>query len=138
VRVTADTNIYVSAFQYAGKLLELQELARSGAIQLSVSEPILAGVKAVLARKFERSEADLRDIEEQIREIAEVVVPGQPVNVIKDDPTDDRILECAVARKSDYIGTGDRQLLNVGKFGDAQFVKPADFLRQGPKGVPER
>jgi|ERR1700733_206818 putative PIN family toxin of toxin-antitoxin system len=135
MRVTADTNIYVSAFQYAGKPLEILELARSGAIRLSVSEPILAEVKGVLGRKFLRSEADLRDIEEQIREIAEVVTPGQPVDAIKEDPADDRILECAIAGKSDYLVTGDKHLLKLGQFQGVKIVPPAEFVeiqkRQG-------
>ena len=39
--VTADSNIYISAFLRGGKPLELLEMARAGQIELAVTEDIL-------------------------------------------------------------------------------------------------
>ena len=47
-RVTADSNILISAFLRGGKPLELLELARAGQIELSVSDPILDETARVL------------------------------------------------------------------------------------------
>jgi hypothetical protein len=52
----------------------------------------------------------------------------QAVDVIKDDPTDNRILECAAEAKSDYVVTGDKAMLRVGNCGDIPIVSVADFL----------
>ncbi len=43
--------------------------------------------------------------------------PTQTLDVIKEDPDDNRILECAAAAKSDYIVTDDKDLLRLGKYG---------------------
>ena len=51
-----------------------------------------------------------------------------PLGVIKEDPADDRILECAVASQSDYLVGGDKRLLNLGKVGPIPIIKVADFL----------
>jgi uncharacterized protein len=48
--------------------------------------------------------------------------------VVAEDPTDDRILECAVASRSDYLVTGDNHLLKLGRFRNTKIVKPAAFL----------
>src|SRR6202040_2508092 len=44
------------------------------------------------------------------------------------DPTDNRIIECALAGKSDYIVTGGRHLLDLRQVGEIKIMKPADFL----------
>jgi predicted nucleic acid-binding protein len=51
-RVTADSNQYISALLRGGKSLQLLELARSGQIELAVSDDILNEVGRVLRDKF--------------------------------------------------------------------------------------
>lgn len=134
MRVTADTNIYVSAFQFGGKPLELLQLARTGTIELAISEPILREVTGVLRTKFHRRDADLLAIEQEIRSFAELVTPTKPVDVIKHDPPDNRVLECAEESRSDVIVSGDSDLLSLRRFGNARIVRVAQFLRELPKG----
>ena len=64
----------------------------------------------------------------RIVEIAELVDPHQTVDVIKDDPGDNRILDCAVTANSDCLITGDKHLLKFGQFGHTKIMKPVDFL----------
>lgn len=129
MRVTADTNIYVSAFQFGGKPLELLESARSGDIQLAVSEPILDEVRGVLKRKFGRSDEELAAIDEAIRGFAEVVTPTRTVDIIRHDPPDNRVLECAEASGSTYIVSGDKDLLDLRQYQGARIVRVAEFLK---------
>jgi predicted nucleic acid-binding protein len=53
---------------------------------------------------------------------------------VKEDPADKRILECAAAARSDYIVTGDNDLLRVKAFHDIPIVKVASFLGLMAKG----
>ena len=55
------------------------------------------------------------------------VVPTETLHVIKEDPDDDRILECAAAAKSDFIVSEDKDLLRLGQFGHAPIVSVRDF-----------
>ena len=49
------------------------------------------------------------------------------------DPTDDRVLECAVAAQADSIVSGDKHLLNLERFDKIPILTPADFFKQiGP------
>ena len=56
------------------------------------------------------------------------VSPTETLNVIKEDPDDDRILECAATAKSDFIVSEDKDLLRLGQFGNAQIVSVRDFI----------
>lgn len=56
-------------------------------------------------------------------------LPPKPF-VITADPTDNRILECAVAADSDVIVTGDRHLLALGNFQGIDVMTVTDFLSE--------
>jgi predicted nucleic acid-binding protein len=45
------------------------------------------------------------------------------------DPSDSKFLECAVEGNADFIITGDRHLLDLGKFEEIKIVIPAEFLK---------
>ncbi|MBV9036824.1 MAG: putative toxin-antitoxin system toxin component, PIN family [Acidobacteriaceae bacterium] len=129
LRITPDTNVIVSGLYGSGNARRILELAESGAIQIAVSQSILDEIADVLQReKFGWSAAEVKYALGRIVETAELVEPRQTVNVIKDDPDDNRILECAVAARSDYLVTGDKHLLKLGQFGHTKIMKPADFL----------
>jgi uncharacterized protein len=126
--VTADTNIYISAFNYRGNSRELINLANAGAIRLDLSEDIIRETVRVLVDKFGWSREGARLAEDQMRRFGNVVTPGERVDVVKEDPADNRILECARAARSNFIVTGDKDLLRLGDFEDTPIVRVADFL----------
>ncbi len=47
---------------------------------------------------------------------------------MKDDPDDNRILECASAAGSDYIVSGDKDLLRLGTYDSMRILNVSDFL----------
>ncbi len=129
VRVTLDTNVIVSGLYGSGNPRRILDLAEAGTIKLAVSQPILDEVSDVLQReKFGWSAAEVRYALKRITSVEDFIEPKQTVDVIKDDPTDNRIIECAAGSRSDYIVTGDKHLLSLGQFGHCKIVKPADFL----------
>jgi putative PIN family toxin of toxin-antitoxin system len=134
LKVTADTNIFISGLNFAGgKPFQLLELARAGKISLTVSAAILAEVADVLARKFDFTPEDVAGARKWITDMARTVEPAVQLEVIKlevikEDPADDRILECAVAAGSDYIVSGDKDLLRLGKYDGIRILTVSDFL----------
>jgi len=56
------------------------------------------------------------------------VAPDRKLDVVREDPADNRILECAVKGKSEYLVTRDKHLLKLKRFESAQIIKVADFL----------
>jgi predicted nucleic acid-binding protein len=61
--------------------------------------------------------------------VAEIIGPTITLPIIKDDPSDDRILECAVAGQADLIVSGDHHLTNLKSFRGIGIIRPADLLR---------
>ena len=138
--VTADSNIWVSAFGFGGNPRRLIEMADAGEIHIDISEFIIDEVLRTLRDKFEWSAERLQEAADQMTVIGRQVAPSRTVDVLKEDPADNRILECAAQAKSDYLVTGDTGLLRLGSFEDIPIVKVADFLevvsRQGKDRTP--
>ncbi len=59
-----------------------------------------------------------------------VVLPELLLDVLKEDPQDNRVLECAVAAGASFIVSGDRYLLAVAEFSGAPVLDPAGFLER--------
>lgn len=55
---------------------------------------------------------------------AEFVIPLESLNVIEDDPTDNKFLEAAVAGDASLIVSGDNHLLELGSFRNIAIIKP--------------
>ena len=129
-RVTADSNIFISAFLRGGKPLRLLEMARARQIELSITEDILNEVGRVLGMKFRVSADDVQACRDEICSFATRVVSTETIDAVPGDATDNRILECAVAAGSETIVSGDRHLLQLGEFRGIKIRRPAD-LRAG-------
>jgi uncharacterized protein len=128
VKATADSNIYISALQFRGQPERFLDLARTGAIDLAISAPIIAEIERVLRNKFKWPDDQVRAIEPRLSAFTRRVIPTETLDVVKDDPDDNRILECAKAAGSDYVVTGDDDLLRLGHYAGIQIVKVSDFL----------
>jgi putative PIN family toxin of toxin-antitoxin system len=104
------------------------QLARTGRISLTVSEAILDEIGGVLSRKFDWPPEDITDARKWITEIARTATPAVQLDVIKEDPPDNRILECAVAAGSEYIVSGDKDLQRLGRYDSIRILSVSDFL----------
>jgi len=104
LRVVLDTNVLISAILFGGKPRQILERAVRGDIRLCLSEPILEELKGVLQRsKFDYSPEMIQFILTELTGIADFVNPSETLNIVLEDPEDNRILECAIEAKANYI-----------------------------------
>jgi putative PIN family toxin of toxin-antitoxin system len=130
--VTFDTNVYISALNFSrGKPKQLLQLAMDGVVRAAISDAIMQETLRVMREKFHATPEDLQEAQAIIASCTERVVPTEALDVVKDDPDDNRIVECAVASGSDCIVTGDNHLLRLGEYAGIKMVRVGDFLQQG-------
>jgi putative PIN family toxin of toxin-antitoxin system len=103
-------------------------MALAGDINLTVSQSILEEMADIPARKFDASPAAFEEARFVVKAAARTVRPSVLLNVIKEDPSDDSILECAVSAGSDFIVTGDRDLLRLGVYNGIRILNPAELM----------
>ena len=123
LKVVLDTNIFVSSvFWEEGNPHKAVELALDGKIQVFASVAILEELEKVLRLDFEEPEDMVKRQVNLILQYAHLVKVEVSVNAVKEDPEDNKILECAIASGADYIVTGDRHLLKIGNYGETKIV----------------
>lgn len=130
IKVVLDTNVLVSAVIFGGKPDQILNLAREGKIQLFISPAILAEFGGILLSKFHFSPEMAAGAVVEIGFLSTMIKPKQRLKVIQQDEPDNRVLECALAAKANYIISGDRHLLALHTFRGMQVVDPAGFLQE--------
>jgi putative PIN family toxin of toxin-antitoxin system len=127
-RVVADTNIYISALMFGGLPGSFLDLAFLRSFQLVTSPILLDELDEKLRLKFGLSQDDAARVRAKLESVALVVQPKTTLQVITEDPDDDRVLECAVTGEADYIVSGDRHLLKLGSYQGISIVTAREFM----------
>ena len=131
LNVTADTNVLISALVYRrGKPYQIFQMAIAGELNLAISDDILNELSEVLTRKFKATNQEVGEAIAILSDAATKVQPSIQLDVVNDDPDDNRIVECAISAGSDFIVTGDKHLLRLGRYNSVEITTVSDFLER--------
>ena len=123
-----DTNIFIAAyFNRKSASARIIDLCLKNEHKLIFSPQLRKEVKLIL--KNVKAE---KEFQEKIRSLfmnASEVKPTQKVFAVKEDPEDNKFLECALEGEVDYLITSDRHLLELGEFAQTKICKPTQFLK---------
>jgi len=68
-------------------------------------------------------------LEYLILEKSIIVIPDNKLEIIKDDPDDNKFLEAAVQGKAEFIISQDKHLLKIIEYERIKIVHPKDFIK---------
>jgi len=127
--VVFDTNILISALlSLRGSPFRCLALAKEQIVQSVTCQEILHEFQEKLEVKFDYSPLHARAAADEVRKLSQLVAITNALKVIKADPDDDKVLECAVVGGATHIVTGDHHLLPLGSYKGISIVTAADFL----------
>ncbi len=131
MKIVLDTNIFVSSF-FGGKPKQIIDLWKDGNVTLCLSRPIIDEYINVLTRMDLRNEQELVELISHFRKGINCLFTAQPpsLNIVERDPDDNKFIECAVAAKSEYIVSGDKDLLDIKTYFDIEIIRPVEFIEQ--------
>lgn len=128
--VIIDTNLWIR-FLISEKFIKLDNIILKNEVQLIFSQELLAEFFEVIARpKFKKifSKELVSRIMELISDHSVLVNTNSIVSVCR-DPEDNFLLALAKDAKADFLLTGDKDLLEIGKFGTTRILSYKDFLK---------
>jgi len=129
-----DTNVAVSAaISPKGPPAEIIKSWRARSFTWVTSPPLLQELESALRsprlkRYLAWNDDELLEFLALVRAVARIVVPTSRIDVIRVDPADNRVLEAAAEGRADYVVTGDRHLLEIGRHENIPIVTPARFV----------
>ncbi|MEM0201320.1 MAG: putative toxin-antitoxin system toxin component, PIN family [Candidatus Micrarchaeaceae archaeon] len=131
IKIVVDTNIFISAILFDGIPGKIIELGLEGKIQILISQEILEELTNVLQNKFNFQIDMVKSINSFIKEFVVIIYPGKKIKVIQNKESDNRVLECAIEGKVDYIITGDIKHIQILKeYRGIKILNPSQFLEK--------
>ena len=129
LKVVIDTNVFISSF-FGGIPREIINFWKSGKITLCLSQAIIEEYIDVLNRLGLKNKNEIQKLTrlfaESYNSVFTIATPN--LDIVKDDPDDNKFIECAVALDSKIIISGDKHLRSIKKYIDIHIMSPKEFV----------
>ena len=134
LKAVIDTNVMVSVAFPKGELArELRDMIADGAFTLVTSKEIIGELYRVLhypriLKQFNASKDNIDEFIGMIIEQALLAEGRYTLDEIKEDPSDDMFLACAMEAKADFIVSRDPHLRNLKQFHGIKIIDVKEFV----------
>lgn len=130
MKVIIDTNVFVSSF-FGGNPRKIIDPWKNGKITLCLSHVILDEYIDVLSKIGMKDEYESEELLSLFSKGFNILFTTKTpkIEIIKNDPDDDKFIECAVALKADAVITGDREVLALKEYMGIRILTPLQFLK---------
>ncbi len=135
IKIVLDTNILISGTFWTGSSFKMMELIDKKEIISITSEEIMREYNKTInsdeiIEKTKEKDLIISNVSKKIVLNSTIIQPNIRLDVVKEDPEDNKILECAYEGKVDYIITKDNHLLKLKEFRDIKIITPEEFLER--------
>lgn len=129
MKVVIDTNIFVSSF-FGGNPRKIIDLWKKEKITLCLSNAILDEYIDVLHRIGLKDEQELEELLSLFSKGFNLLFTTKTpqLKIIRNDPDDNKFIECAVALKANVVISGDKEVLAVKEHMGIKILTPQQFL----------
>ena len=129
IKAVLDTNVIISALFWRGAPFLILRKAIKGDFLFLSSPNILKEVKDKLISKFNFPKEKTDQYLKILIVNCELINPEKKLRVVEDDPSDNKIVECADEGKASLIISGDNHLRKLKRYKDIKIVSPAQALK---------
>ncbi len=126
--IVFDTNILLSAvLSNKGSSYRLVGLCAEGKAAGFTSKSILEEFKRVIQRDYAVSAEKAEEMALVFLRFLKLAEPGIKLAVVSDEP-DNRVLECAITVRADFVASWDPHLTNLREFEGVRILNPGKIL----------
>lgn len=134
MKITVDTNILISATFWLGNPYKIIKKVEERALDLVLSTDILREFEEIMRLdkfqlKLKNANITINEVVGKYMEISELADISGRVKAVKSDPDDDKVLECAVNGKADFVVSGDRHLLELRAYRGIRIITAKEMLK---------
>ena len=129
LKVIIDTNVFISSF-FGGIPREIINLWKDGKIVICLSQNIIEEYLGVLNRLGLKNQKEINNLTKLFAEGYSSIFTAKTPNIeiVKNDPDDNKFIECAVALDGKIIVSGDKHLKDIKKYVDIDIMAPKEFI----------
>ena len=129
MKIVIDTNLFVAGyFNKDSASAKILKMVKERKLQMLWTEEIKEEVERII-ENIKAKKKFQREIQKIFRE-ENKVEPRFRIKEIKEDPEDNKFLECAYFGKAEVIISSDRHLLSLGEFQGTPIYTPKTFIEK--------
>lgn len=128
IKIVLDTNVFISALFWKGVPYQVFREIVKGAVLNFTSPQILQEIREKLLIKFKLPPEKVKEFLEIIVFNSKIINPDKEVDIVKKDPKDNKIIECALGARASFIISGDKHLLEIREYEEIKIISPGEFL----------
>lgn len=119
---------------WGGSPAKILKAAEEGRITVFISEEVIEEISRTLAYHrlreiYEGAGVSREELVETVLRIGKIVEVKTRLDVIREDPSDNKFLECAVESNANYIVTGDTHLLKIKNYKKTKIISVKQFTK---------
>ena len=130
MRAVLDTNVFLSGIHWYGassKVLSAWFLNKFTLVSsMEINRELFTQFRDF---KIMMETEEIHYWESLVPEKSELVAPNRKIDIVKDDPDDNKFIEAALEGKADYIVTQDKHLLKIKEFRKIKIITPEEFIK---------
>lgn len=130
LKVVLDTNVLISALLFRGELAQIVELWKTGKIIPLLTRETFEEFRQVLEYpRFSLTHSEIKTlVEDEVLPFFEVVETGEKITGVCRDAEDDKFIACALSGRADFVVSGDKDLLEIGKHKTVKIISGRKLL----------
>lgn len=130
MRIVLDTNVFISGIFWEGNFCsQIIDKWRTGEFELiSSPETIQELIETLKCFKIKLDEELIESWRNIIIENSVIVEISKSLELIKEDPEDNKFISTAMSGKADFIISQDKHLLKVRAYQAIKIIEPKEFL----------
>lgn len=130
MRVVLDTKVFISSFLGTGTPRKIIDFWKEGKITICLSKEIVDEYVEVLERLGLSGEKEVEEFLQLFaRNFHSLFTAKTPnLEIVKNDPDDNKFFECAVALKAQFIISGDKAVLKIKNYMGIKILSPKQFI----------
>lgn len=129
IKAVLDTNTAISGIFWKGPPRKIFEAARERKVLLFSTRPMEEELARVLTYpKFGLQDSEIAPILAEMRSICAPAEETSKDSPVKEDPTDNIFIRCALGAGARFIVSGDRHLLGLGEYKGVRILRARPFL----------
>lgn len=130
MRIVIDTNVVISGTFFGGYPRKVIESVGKNGLYACATLEIVNEYEEIVDEMIRRKQGHLRrDILKPFIGGLKMIDPFTKVAVSR-DPDDDKFISCAVDAKALYVVSGDKDLLEIGRYRFVEILTAAEFCVQ--------
>lgn len=126
-KVIIDTNVFISGLLFNGNPEKILQSWIKNKFILYISPQLQAELINKLKNKFHATEEFTNALLTNFDKRAKKFIPHKHLSIVR-DPNDNFLLELAEEARTDYIITGDKDLLILKYYKETKILTPKEYL----------